>query len=98
MPRRIGSKKTRFTLRLPDELISVLTYQQEAAGKGSLAEVIREAVEVYRSLLQAKDPGLQLYLQDSVTGESGRMWLLPGPPPVVRTGRRPADTKRNGKR
>lgn len=83
MPRRTGKKKSRFSLWLPDELMDVLTRQQEATGKGSVAEVVREAVEVYRSLLEAKEAGLNLYFRDSKTGEEGRIWLLPGPPPVA---------------
>lgn len=82
MPRNPGSKKTRFTMWLPDEILKELSHQQHATGKGSLAEVVREAVEVYRSLQQAKAEGLSLYFEDAITGEKGRIWLLPGPPPV----------------
>lgn len=64
-----------------------LTRQQKATGKGSVAEVVREAVEVYRSLLQAKEGGLNLFFEDSKTGEAGRIWLLPGPPPVAKRSR-----------
>lgn len=77
--------KSRFSLWLADESICMLKRQQRASGKGSLADVIREAVEVYRSLLQAKEAGLQLYFHDTVTGERGRIWLLPGP--LFSTGR-----------
>lgn len=83
MPRTSGLKKTRFTLWLSDEVIDELTRQQEATGKGSVSEVIREAVEVYRSLLNAKEAGLNLYFESPETGEKGRMWLIPGPPPVT---------------
>src|SRR5215469_13635986 len=88
MPRKAGAKKSRFSLWLPDELMSLLVRQQHASGKGSLAEVIREAVEVYRSLLEAREAGLQLHFHDSNTGESGRIWLLPGPPPDLAIERR----------
>lgn len=70
--------KSRFSLWLTDESISTLKRQQRTSGKGSLAEVIREAVEVYRSLLQANEAGVQLYFHDSLSGERGRIWLLPG--------------------
>ena len=80
MPRAAGAKKkTRFTLWLPDEVMKELASQQEASGKGSVAEVVREAVEVYRSLLQAREDGVKLFFEDERTGEKGRIWLLPGP-------------------
>ena len=82
MPRTSGLKKTRFTLWLSDDVLADLTQEQEATGKGSVAEVVREAVEVYRSLLQAKEQGLDLFFEDASTGEKGRMWLLPGRPPA----------------
>ena len=82
MPRSTGPKMTRFTMWVPDEIMKELSRQQLATGKGSLAEVVREAVEVYRSLLQAKAQGVNLYFEDGATGEKGRIWLLPGPPPV----------------
>jgi hypothetical protein len=81
MPRTSGLKKTRFTLWLSDEVLEDLTREQGATGKGSVAEVVREAVDVYRSLLQAKAQGLNLFFEDTETGEKGRIWLLPGPPP-----------------
>ena len=80
MPRNSGSKKTRFTMWLPNEIMTELAQQQHATGKGSLAEVVREAIEVYRSLQR----GLSLHFEDVQTGEKGRIWLLPGPPPVKR--------------
>ena len=84
MPRAAGAKKTRFTLWLPDDIMKELTRHQEASGKGSVAEVVREAVEVYRSLLQARDEGVKLFFEDEKTGERGRIWILPGP---LNTGR-----------
>ena len=81
MPRTSGLKKTRFTLWLSDDVLADLTQEQEATGKGSVAEVVREAVEVYRSLLRAKAEGINLYFEDTASGEKGRIWLLPGPPP-----------------
>jgi hypothetical protein len=84
MPRAKGSKKQRFSLWIPGEVLEDLTRQQEATGKGSVAEVLREAVEVYRSLLKARDDGVNLFFEDSATGEKGRVWLLPGPHPLPR--------------
>jgi len=84
MPRTAGLKKTRFTLWLSDDVLKDLTREQEATGKGSVAEVVREAVEVYRSLLHAKEQGLNLFFEDGKTGEKGRIWLLPGRPPATR--------------
>lgn len=87
MPRTSGLKKTRFTLWLSDEALKDLAREQERTGKGSVAEVVREAVEVYRSLLLAKEAGLDMYFEHAPTGEKGRMWLLPGQPPVPRSSR-----------
>ena len=73
--------KARFTLWLPDSTTEELERLQLKLGKGSVAEVVRDAIEVYRSLLQARDEGVRLYFRDDKTGEEGRIWLLPGPPP-----------------
>lgn len=86
-PRRTGAKKTRFTLWLPDEALKDLKRLQRLTGKESLAEVVREAIMVYNDLLKARKEGVDLYFKDSETGDSGRIWILPGPPPL----RRPAD-------
>ena len=82
MPRTSGLKKSRFTLWLSDEVLADLTRQQELSGKGSVADVVREAVDVYRSFLQARDQGWNLYFEDTSSGEKGRVWMLPGPPPA----------------
>jgi hypothetical protein len=82
MPRTSGLKKTRFTLWLSDDVLKDLTRQQELGGKGSVAEVVREAVDVYRSFLRARDEGWNLYFEDTSTGEKGRVWMLPGAPPA----------------
>jgi len=88
MPRAAGAKKkTRFTLWLPDDIMRELTRHQEASGKGSVAEVVREAIEVYRSLLRARDEGVKLSFEDEKTGEKGRVWILPGPLNVSRAKR-----------
>jgi hypothetical protein len=55
---------------------------QHELGKVSVAEVVREALEVYSSVRLARRRGVSLYFEDSKTGEKGRIWLLPGPPPV----------------
>jgi len=54
---------------------------QRKQGKSSLAEVVREAVEVYTSLMKARDKGVQLFFEDTKSKDRGRIWLLPGPPP-----------------
>ena len=84
-PRHPGAKKTRFTMWLPDDAIKELKRVQTLTGKESLAEVIREAIMVYNDLLKARKDGVDLYFQDTETGESGRIWILPGPPPIRRS-------------
>ena len=78
-PRNEG--KTRFTFWLPDATAEQLENLQRSQGKGSLAEVVRDAIEVYVSLLEARDRDVRLYFNDEKTGEEGRIWLLPGPLP-----------------
>jgi len=78
-PRNEG--KTRFTFWLPDATAEQLESLQRSQGKGSLAEVVRDAIEVYVSLLEARDRDVRLYFHDEKTGEEGRIWLLPGPLP-----------------
>jgi len=74
--------RTRFTLWLTRETLDELERVQRSLDKGSVAEVIRDAVEVYLSLLKARDRNVRLYFEDKKSGESGRIWLLPCPPPV----------------
>jgi hypothetical protein len=81
-PRRRGDKKTRFTLWLRDEQLEEVEALQRELGKESLAEVVRDALDVYCSLLKARDEGVRLYFEDRKTKEKGRIWLLPGPPPA----------------
>jgi hypothetical protein len=81
-PRRAGTKKARFTLWLPQDTIDELEKLQQELAKASVAEVVREALEVYSSLRTARKKGVSLYFEDSKSGEKGRIWLLPGPPPV----------------
>lgn len=87
MPRNTGSKKTKFTLWLPDEMIAELTKLQRYMGKESLAEVIRDAVVVYHDLLKAREKGVELYFEDAAKGRKGPIWILPGPPPGQRRGK-----------
>ena len=79
-PRNEG--KTRFTFWLPDTTAEELERLQAKLGKGSVAEVVRDAIDVYRSLLDARDRGVRFYFHDQHSGEEGRIWLLPGPPPA----------------
>ena len=79
---RFSGDKTRFTLWLSTTTMQQVEEVQGSMDKATAAEVIRDAIEVYLSLLKARDQGLRLYFQDEKTGESGRIWLLPGPPPV----------------
>ncbi|MGE0757611.1 MAG: ribbon-helix-helix domain-containing protein [Pirellulaceae bacterium] len=87
-PRRAGPEKTRFTMWLPNTMLADLERIQRASEKESVAEVIREAIAVYRDLLKSREDGVDLFFQDAKSGESGKIWLLPGPPPVGR--RKPA--------
>jgi hypothetical protein len=80
--RRFSDNKSRFTLWLPTATIQQLERIQQSMDKAAVAEVIRDAVEVYLSLIKARDRGVRLYFHDEKSGESGRIWLLPGPPPV----------------
>ena len=81
-PQKFSEGKTRFTLWLPQATIAQLERIQRAMDKASVAEVVRDGIEVYLSLLKARDRGVRLYFEDEKTGQSGRIWLLPGPPPV----------------
>ena len=74
--------RTRFTLWLTKERLDALEQARRDLDKGSVAEVVRDAIEVYLSLLKARDRNVELFFESKKTGESGRIWLLPGPPPV----------------
>jgi len=84
MARKAVDEKTRFTLWLNDDVQADLARLQEQTGKASIAEVVREAIEVYRSLMNARAKGTELLFEDAKSGEKGRIWLLPGPPPKAR--------------
>ncbi len=83
-PRKAGGESVRFTLNLPEDKVAELERLQKKQGKSSLAEVVREAVEVYTSLMKARDKGVQLFFEDAKSSERGRIWLLPGPPPCTK--------------
>jgi hypothetical protein len=74
--------KTRFTMWLERETLATLERLQNQTGKGSVADVIREAVAVYASLMTASKRGLRFGYENRKTGEKGKIWLLPGPPPI----------------
>jgi hypothetical protein len=84
MPRKPGAEKDRFTLWLPVETMKQLEGLQQATGKESLAEVVRDAIHVYSSLFAAREQGVELLFESGETGEKGRIWLLPGPPPLTK--------------
>ena len=74
--------RTRFTLWLTQERLDALEQARLNLDKGSVAEVVRDAIEVYLSLLHARDRDVELFFESKKTGQSGRIWLLPGPPSV----------------
>jgi hypothetical protein len=43
---------------------------------------VRDAIEVYLSLVEARDRHVHFYFHNQKSGDDGRIWLLPGPPPV----------------
>ncbi len=82
-PRKmLEQDRKRFTLWLPTATAEELERLQSVMGKASIAEVVRDAIDVYTSLLNARDRGVRLYFEDEQTGEEGRIWILPGPPPA----------------
>lgn len=81
-PRRTSDQqKVRFTLWLPTTTAEQLERLKRTMGKASVAEVVREALEVYTSVRKAGERGVRLYFKNESTGEEGRIWLLPGEPP-----------------
>lgn len=82
-PRKARDEEnTRFTLWLPTATAEQLEKLQQKYGKGSLAEVVRDAIDVYLSLVEARDRDVHFYFHNQKSGDEGRIWLLPGPPPV----------------
>ena len=82
MKTRKFSDDNRFTLWLSASTMQQVEKVQRSMDKATAAEVIRDALEVYLSLIKARDRGVRLYFQDEKTGDSGRIWILPGPPPA----------------
>lgn len=82
MPRRKSSiEKSRFTLWLPAETTATLVRLQELLQKASVAEVVRDAIDVYAQLLEARKDGVEILYRKPGTEEEGVVWLLPGPVP-----------------
>ena len=77
-------RKQRFTLWLPVESVHLLEQIQRASGKVALAEVVRDALEVYCSLHRARRAGIELFFTKHPDGKRGQVWLLPGPFPGER--------------
>ena len=84
MPRKPGPEAARFSLWLPEVVMKQLERIQKQTGKGSVAEVVREAIDTYTSLLKAREQGVELFYENTQSGDNGRIWLLPGPPPTSR--------------
>jgi hypothetical protein len=81
MKKRVGQTgKTRFTMWIDADMLGQLEKLQSATGKSSVADVVREAVAVYSSIMLAAQRGVKLSFEDR-KGEKGLIWLLPGPPP-----------------
>ncbi len=81
-PRKtLDQDRKRFTLWLPTATADELEHLQTAMRKGAIAEIVRDAIDVYLSLLKARDRGVQLFFKDDKAKKEGPIWLLPGPPP-----------------
>ncbi len=78
MSRERGTKKSRFSLWLPDETLTEIARLQRVQGKEAAAEVVRDALNVYLELLRARDSGIELFFADASSGTKGRVWILPG--------------------
>lgn len=82
MAKRVTHKgKTRFTMWMDADMLEKLEKLQSVTGKGSVADVVRDAVAVYGSLVTANRRGVRLSYDDRSTGDKGHIWLVPGPPP-----------------
>jgi len=66
------------------EMLKQLEKVRADTGKGSVADVVREAVSVYSSLMAAKDRGIKFWFE-SKSGEKCQIWLLPGAAPFDET-------------
>lgn len=78
MSRERGVKKSRFSLWLPDQMLSEVARLQKVQGKEAAAEVVRDALNVYFELLRSRERGVELFFADADSGEKGRIWVLPG--------------------
>ena len=82
-PRKtLDQDRKRFTLWLPVATADELERLQTEMGKGAIAEIVRDAIDVYLSLLKARDRGRTPILQGRKDEKEGPIWLLPGPPPL----------------
>lgn len=79
--RKSTTEKSRFTLWLPADSTAELARLQELLGKASIAEVVRDAIDVYSRLLEARKQGVELYYKRADSEEEGVVWVLPGPVP-----------------
>jgi NaMN:DMB phosphoribosyltransferase len=73
--------KTRFTMWIDANTLERLEALQGKTGKGSVAEVVREAMTVYGEMVTAHERGVRLFFEDRKSGEKGRVWLVPGGSP-----------------
>lgn len=78
MSRERGVKKSRFSLWLPDQMLTEIGRLQKLQGKEAAAEVVRDALNVYLELLRARERGVELFFADSGGRDTGRIWVLPG--------------------
>jgi hypothetical protein len=82
MKKKTGkANKGRFSIRLDDEWKVEIEKARSITGKGSAAEVLREAFSVYFSILTANERNVRFSFEDRDSGEKGYLWLLPGPAP-----------------
>ncbi len=76
--------KARFTMWMDATTLEQLERLQTATGKGSVADVVREAVTVYAAMVTAHERGVRLSFEDRNSGEKGRVWLVPGGSPFTK--------------
>ena len=69
-------------LRLPNATVSKLKELERRYNKDSAAEIVRDAIAVYVSLIEARDRGLQIFSRDELSEQEERIWLPSDPPPV----------------
>lgn len=82
MGKRVAHKgKTRFTMWIDADMLEQIEKLKSVTGKASVADVFRDAVAVYGSLVTANRQGVRFSYENRKTGETGHVWLVPGPPP-----------------